>query len=125
LSRVIWLDGIAHILAHFHEQGRPASDIVDWADQWWGAAGPVDIVPSGRTLFIVKPAQFPPFSRCSSAQLVGPDRARIVRAEGSGRYREILERKRNVDGTVFEMWQGGFRLVSETTLASELQATYA
>jgi len=119
-----WLDGVVQIIQAFARHGAPSTGVRDWRGRWWNLWGAVDLVPMGRTVMVARPAFVNPFMDASEVSVSGPDRGRIVIANGYGNHGEAFRRVRSRDGKVEEVWLGGTRFVPEGEVAKELDSRY-
>lgn len=118
-----WLEGVVHILRAFATRGVADESLTDWTGRWWSLWGVVDLVPMGKRVVVGAPRMGKPFQDASEIEVTGPDRGRIVAADGYGNYYEDAGLVRE-DGAVSEILLGGARLSREAAMADEAAERY-
>jgi len=117
-----WTDGIAHILRTFAQGGAPDGPGADWGGRWWSLWGAVDLVPVGGGVFVAAPAAPLPLLDAAEIRAYAPDEGVVATAHGFLSPGEPARRERGPDGAVQAVWIGGAKLVSEASLAAEMEA---
>ncbi len=118
-----WLEGAVHILRAFATRGAPDEGLADWTGRWWSLWGVIDLVPMGDRVLVGLARMGKPFQDTSEIEVTGPDRGRIVAANGYESYYEDAGLMRT-EGAVSGIFLGGTRFSREAAMADEVADRY-
>jgi len=119
-----WLDGIAHILKRFAENGAPSATTRDWSGRWWTIWRTNDLVAFDDMVLCANPSQIEPFVDAPEIRITCPDQGKISKASGFSSPGETARLVRGASGKVESIWFGGTHLVSEEALKAEMVERY-
>jgi len=120
----LWLDGAAHVLRAFAQNGAPARRVAGWTGRWWTLWGGVDLLPMGGKVMVAGPASFNPMVDASEIEVQRRDAGRIALAGGYASHGEPARLLRDGRGRLVEVRLGGVRFRSEASVAREMASRY-
>ena len=119
-----WLDGTIRILREFYLRGPSSAKTRRWQGRWWSLWGPGDLVPFADHVVVADPGMLNPFEAASEVFVTAPDIGIIRKTRGYGSHGETVKLKRRKNGTVKEVQIGGNKLVSESSIKTEMKRRY-
>ena len=121
----LWVDSIMSVLSAFQQHGAPAKLEADWAGRWWSLWGANDIVPMGKTVFLVDPAMNPPFNGFNMELFIkSKDTGLIEKTSSYASPGQSVHRVRDRKGKPTELWLGGSKLVLKDAMLAEVTQRY-